>query len=87
MAYTDLLFQMGMAETLKMRVDNMGRMKDFHENIENLVYEAIEYGANTTDGIYAYVTQYVPPALVSFKMVEDIAIEYSTTNYEPDNVY
>jgi TATA-box binding protein (TBP) (component of TFIID and TFIIIB) len=67
----------------------MGRMKDFYENVENLVYEAIEHGANTTDDIHAYVTQYVPSALVSFKLVEDIAIEYSSTDteYEPDNVY
>jgi hypothetical protein len=65
----------------------MARMKEFYENVENLVYEAIEHGANTTDDIYAYVTQYVPPSLVSHSLVEDIAIEYSSVECEPDNVY
>lgn len=87
MAYCDLLSQMGMAETMQMRSNQMTRMKDFYENVENLVYEAIDQGANTTDDIHAYVTQYVPPSLVSFKLVEDIAVEYSSINYEPENVY
>jgi len=65
----------------------MSRMKEFYENVENLVYEAIEHGANTTDDVHAYVTQYVPSELVSFKLVEDIVAEYSSFEYEPDNVY
>lgn len=87
MAYTDHQFQLGMSYTLNYRSKNMSRTKDFYHEVENLVFKAIEDGANTTDEIHSYVSQYVPASLISYQLVEDIAIEYSSTDYEPDNVY
>jgi hypothetical protein len=65
----------------------MSRTKELYENIENLVYAAIEQGANNNSDIYAYVTMYAPKSLVSYDLVESIVEEYSTNYYEADNVY
>lgn len=65
----------------------MSRTKELYENIENLVYTAIEQGASNTSDIYAYVTMYAPKSHVSYDLVESIVEEYSTNYYEADNVY
>ena len=65
----------------------MSRTKNLYDNIENLVFEAIEYGANNISDIRSYVTQFVPSEMVTYDMVEDIAAEYSAVEYQADNVY
>lgn len=50
----------------------MGRTNDLYEHVENLVYVALESGANTTSDVYGYVTQYVPKSLVSYQLIENI---------------
>jgi uncharacterized protein (UPF0297 family) len=86
MAYGDALFMMGMHETMK-KDRNMSRTKDLYENVENLVYSAIEHGANNISDVYAYVTNHVPKSVVTHDMVRKIVEEYSETQYETDNVY
>ncbi len=65
----------------------MSRTKELYETVENLVYEAIEQGANNTSNIYSYVSQFVPQSLISYNLIEQIVTEYSAVDYETDNVY
>lgn len=65
----------------------MGRMKELYETVEDLVYEAIERGANNTAEVHAFVVNNVPNSLVSYELIENIIQEYDNLEYEPDNVY
>ena len=65
----------------------MSRTKELYETVENIVYEAIEHGANNTSNIYSYVSQFVPQSLISYDLIEQIVTEYSAVDYETDNVY
>jgi len=38
----------------------MARIKDFLIGVEELVYEAMEFGFTDTEGVYAYVYMYEP---------------------------
>lgn len=87
MAFTDEMFQLGMKYTQSYRSPIMSRTKDLYETVENLVYEAIEQGANNTSNIYSYVSQFVPQSLISYDLIEQIVAEYSAVDYETDNVY
>lgn len=87
MAFTDTKFQLGMMYTQPYRSNSMSRTKDLYETVENLVYDAIEQGANNTHTVYDYVTQYVPQSIVTYNLVEKMIEEYSTLDYESDNVY
>jgi ribosomal protein L17 len=76
-----------MYETLSYGEKTMSRTKELYETVENLVYEAIEQGANNTSNIYSYVSQFVPQSLISYNLIEQIVTEYSAVDYETDNVY
>ena len=65
----------------------MGRMKELYETVEDLVYEAIERGANNTAEVHAIVAQNLPHSLVSYELIENIIREYDNLEYDADNVY
>lgn len=67
----------------------MSRTNNLYDSVEDLVYDAIEMGANNTGDIFAYVTQYIPQSIVSRSLIENIMNEYSH-GYDDnlvDNVY
>ena len=53
----------------------MSRMSDLYEEVENLVFVAMENGATNTSDIHGYVTQYVPKTLVSYELINKIIEE------------
>ena len=48
----------------------MSKMSDLYMQMQEKIWEAVEGGA-TADDVYAYVTQYISPTIVTFEVVED----------------
>ena len=53
----------------------MSRTADLYEKLEDLVFQAIEKGANNTNEVMGYVTQYIPKSMVSYNLIENIIEE------------
>lgn len=53
----------------------MSKMSNLHLQMQEKIWEAVESGASTADEVYAYVTQYISPAIVTFELVEDFLMD------------
>lgn len=53
----------------------MGNLSDLYNEVENLVFVAMENGATNTSDILGFVTQFIPKTLVSYELIDKIIEE------------